>query len=66
MNKNKKVQANEDDELFDSAEEEVIYDIPSVKRNKNNMTIPRSKKKAKRGPYKKENRPIYLLLLLNK
>ena len=65
MNKNKKVQANEDDELFDCVEEEVIYDIPSVKRNKNNMTIPRSKKKAKRGPYKKENGPIYYYYSIN-
>ena len=50
----KKVQANEDDELFDNAEEEVIYEIPLVKRNKNNMKIPPSKKKLKEGLIKKK------------
>ena len=61
----KKVHANEDDELFDSAEEEVIYEIPSVKRYKNNMKIPACKKKAKRGPYKKESGPIYYYYSIN-
>ena len=56
------MQANEDDELFDSAEEEVIYEIPSVKRNKNNMKIPQSKKKANRGPYKKEKGQFIIMI----
>ena len=54
VNKNKNVKANEDDELFNSANEEVIYEILSVKRNKNNMKTSQSKKKLKEVLIKKK------------
>ena len=45
---------NDDDELFNSANEEVIYEILSVKRNKNNMKTSQSIKKLKEVLIKKK------------
>lgn len=60
-----KKKEDKEDLSYDSAEEDIEYDIPIKKRKTNNKEIPKLKQKAKRGPYNKESGPIYYYYSIN-